>query len=139
MNVQWIGLVAASATFFGVWYGHVAVRKIESVVERLWVPIVLSLILGLGSWLLSLLADNVLLSAAAGTFGVTLLWDSFEFWRQQKRIIRGRAPANPNNPRHARILTVSPAATTLDLLDRDPVGYPVSPEEAIHLIEDKTK
>lgn len=139
MNVQWIGLVAAAATFIGVWFGHVAVRKIEALVERLWVPIVLSLILGVGCWLWSLLDDNVLLSAAAGIFGVTLLWDSFEFWRQQKRIIRGHAPANLGNPRHARILALSPAATSLDLLDRDPAGHPVSPEEAIHLIENKAK
>jgi len=137
MNLQWIGVVAAAATFFGVWFGHVAVRKIEAAVERLWVPIVLTLTLGLYFGLWSLLADNLSISAAAGILSVTLLWDSFEFWRQQNRIIRGHAPANPDNPRHARILSDSPAATPLDLLDRDPAGRPVSPKEAIQLIADQ--
>lgn len=137
MDLQWIGAAAAAATFLGVWFGHVAVRKIEAQVEKLWAPIVMTLVLGVCLSLWSLLTDNLLLSAAAGILAVTFLWDSFEFWRQQKRVIRGHAPANPDNPRHARILAEKPAATTLDLLNREPVGRPVSPEEAIYLIADK--
>ena len=136
MELHWIGLVAAAATFFGVWFGHVAVRKIEFTTEKLWKPILVAIFLGLGLEVCSLLTDHLLLAAATGILGVTLLWDSFEFYRQQKRIVKGHAPANPSNPRHARILAESPTATTLDLLARDPVGRPVDSEEAIQLIID---
>lgn len=136
MELQWIGLVAAASTFFGVWFGHVAVRKIEFRTEKLWIPIVATLALGLSLETWSLVTDHLLLSAATSILGITLLWDSFEFWRQQKRIIKGHASANPDNPRHTRILAENPSATTLDLLNRDPVGRPVSTVEDIQLITD---
>ena len=79
-----------------MWLGHVAVRKIEYISEKLWIPIVITLIIGLCVEVWSLLTDLLLLSTATGILGVTLLWDSFEFWRQQKRIIKGHAPANPD-------------------------------------------
>ena len=137
MQLQWIGLVAAASTFFGVWFGHIAVRKIEFKTEKIWIPIVITLLVGLSMEIWSLITGQLLLSAATGILGVTLLWDSFEFWRQQKRVIKGHAPANPNNPRHARILKGYPSATTLDLLNRDPVGRTVSAEEAIQLVSKK--
>ena len=137
MQLQWIGLVAAACTFFGVWFGHVAVRKIEFISEKLWIPISATLILGLSFEVWSLVTDHRLLSTATGILGVTLLWDSFEFWRQQKRVIKGHAPANPDNSRHAHILNEHPSATTLDLLNRDPVGRIVSAEEAIQLVSNK--
>jgi len=133
MNLNFVGLTAALAAFLGIWLGHVAVRKIEAVVERLWVPIAVALALGLSLETWSLITDNWALQTATGILGVTLLWDSFEFWRQQKRVIKGHAPANPANPRHARILAESKSATTLSLLDRDPVGRPVCLEEAVQL------
>ncbi len=137
MEIQSIGLVAAAATFFGVWFGHVTVRKVEFKVEKLWIPIAATLACGLSLEIWSLITDHILISTATGILGVTLLWDSFEFWRQQKRIVKGHAPANPDNPRHARILVESQDASTLDLLNRDPVGHPVSPGEAIQLIVEK--
>ena len=137
MQLQWIGLVAAASTFLGVWFGHVAVRKIEFKTEKLWIPIVTTLIIGLSIEVWSLVTNQLLLSTATGILGVTLLWDSFEFWRQQKRVIKGHAPANPNNPRHTLILKESASATTLDLLNRDPVGRTVSTEEPIQLVSKK--
>lgn len=137
MEIQWIGLVAAVATFFGVWFGHVAVRKIEFKAEKLWIPIILILMLGVSFIVWSLSTDNLLFTTATGILGMTLFWDSFELWRQQKRIIKGHAPANPNNPRHARILADNSSATTLDLLNRDPVGRPISPEEAVNLLTER--
>ena len=136
MNINWIGLIAALATFFGIWFGHVAVRVIEARAQRIWPPILIALLLGLSFEICSLFTDNRLLSTATGIIAVTLFWDSFEFWRQQNRIKKGHASANPDNPRHARILDEYPAATTLDLLDRAPVGRQVSAEEAIQLITD---
>jgi hypothetical protein len=137
MEIQSIGLVAAAATFFGVWFGHVAVRKVEFSVEKLWIPIGVTLVVGLGLETWSLFANNLLFAAATGILGMTLLWDSFEFWRQQKRVIKGHAPANPDNLRHAHILADSQDATTLDLLKRDPVDHPVSAEEAVQLMVEK--
>jgi hypothetical protein len=71
-----------------------------------------------------------LLSATTGILGFTFLWDALELTRQQNRIKKGHAPANPDNPRHARILQEHASATTVDLLKRDPLGKPVSPNEA---------
>jgi len=47
--------------------------------------------------------------------------------------MKGHAPANPSNPRHARILEEHPLATAVDLLKRDPIGREVSIEEATKL------
>jgi len=68
-------------------------------------------------------------SAVCGILGITLLWDSLEFYRQQNRIRGGHAPANPHNPRHAHILATHPTATTVDWLERNPRGIPYSSEE----------
>lgn len=133
MNNHWIGLVTAVTTFVGIWFGHVAVRKIEYIAPNIWFPSLVAALAGLLMEGFSLASSDLNLSAALGILGVTLLWDSFEFWRQEKRVKVGHAPANPDNPRHALILVESTSATTLDLLDRDPVGYPLNPDEAIRL------
>lgn len=128
MDTNTIGLASAAATFLGVWIGHVSVRKIEREAEQLWIPSALALLLGVGLEIGSLMAVSRALSAFLGILGVTLLWDALELYRQQNRIREGHAPANPRNPRHARILAAHPQATTIDLLDREPVGTPISQE-----------
>ncbi len=134
MQINPIGLIAAISAFLGIWLGHVSVRAIERKITRLWPPIVIALVLGLALEIYSLSTGNRPLSVASGILGITLLWDALEFARQEKRIKRGHAPANPDNPRHAQILATHPSATTLDMLKRDPVGRKVSPGEAIHLV-----
>jgi hypothetical protein len=129
-----IGLVAAASTFLGVWFGHVAVRKIESISRTIWFPTSIFATGGMICLWLSLSTSNFQLSTATGILGFTLLWDALEFTRQQNRIKKGHAPANPDNPRHARLLREHPLATTLDLLKREPVGKPVSQKEAIRLV-----
>ena len=130
MDINWIGPAAAAATFLGVWLGHVSVRRIEREVERIWIPAALALILGLGLETASLLTNSLIVSAICGIVGVTLLWDSLELAvRQPNRVRHGHAPANPKNPRHARILATYPTATTIDWLDRDPRGRPYSMDE----------
>ena len=121
MTLNWIGVIAAAATFFGVWLGHVGVRKIEAHSPTLWLPTVAALALGLGAEAGALLSKSLYLSGALGIVGVTLLWDALEFTRQHKRVKRGHAPANPANPRHARLLA-NGAATTTDWLARQPQG-----------------
>jgi hypothetical protein len=137
MSLQWIGLVAALSVFFGIWFGHVGVRKIESISTTIWLPAILAALLGLAFELVSLMASNLYINAAAGILGITLLWDALEFIRQERRVIEGHAPANPNNPRHAHILAEHPTATTLDMLDREPVGHPVTAEEAKRLVSSR--
>ena len=118
--MNWVGLSTAAATFFGIWCGHVAVRKIEFVSPTIWLPTLIFAVMGLATEYCSLITDNSPLSAALGILGITLLWDALEFTRQQKRVKKGHAPANPHNPRHTRILAEYPAATTADPLKRVP-------------------
>lgn len=129
MTLNWIGLIAASATFFGVWIGHISVRKIEFLSPTIWLPAGAALLLGLLLEVAALLSTNQTLSAALGIFGITVLWDALEFLRQQQRVIKGHAPANPNNPRHARILLSSKQSTSFDWLDRNPIGRQLTAEE----------
>lgn len=129
MNLSWIGLIAAISVFTGIWLGHVSVRKIEFISPSVWLPSLVALLLGLILETASILTSNMYLSAAFGIFGITLLWDALEFWRQHRRVAKGHAPANPDNPRHARLLSANRSATTIDWLDRDPHGRKYSPEE----------
>jgi hypothetical protein len=134
MTLNLIGLVAALATFLSIWFGHVAVRKIEFNSRTIWLPSIIFAILGLIAEYCSLITDNFLLTTAFGIVGITLLWDALEFTRQQNRIKKGRSPANVNNPRHARLMRTHASATHLDLLKRDPTGRPVSYSEAVKLV-----
>jgi hypothetical protein len=135
VNINLVGLASALATFFGVWFGHVFVRKVERETVNLRIPISLTFVLGVALGAFSFLTPNLILSAVSGIFAMTLVWDSYEFIRQQKRIKRGRAPANPNNPRHAKILAEYPDSTTVDWLHRDPRGIAYSSAELVTMKE----
>jgi hypothetical protein len=128
--MNFIGVVAALTTFLSVWFGHVAVRKIEFISPTIWIPSTIFAVLGLVAEILSLLTVNHPLSAVFGILGITLLFDAFELIRQQKRVRKGHAPANPANPRHAKFLHQYSSVTTLDLLNREPTGHAVSVEAA---------
>jgi hypothetical protein len=134
MDLNLTGLAAALATFLGIWWGHVAVRVIEARLADIRPAMAIAVLLGLGTWTGAVFTESAPVAAALGILGVTLLWDGFEFYRQEKRIKTGHAPANPDNPRHARFLAAYSATTTLDLLNRDPVGRPVDAEEAARLV-----
>jgi hypothetical protein len=139
MEINFVGLASAAATFLGVWIGHVSVRKIEREVERIWIPAAIALILGIGLEFASFRAESLLVSTICGILGITLLWDSLELaYRQPRRVMKGHAPANPHNPRHARILAEHPDATIIDWLARNPRGAPISDEE-IQAIRGQTK
>ncbi len=83
----------------------------------------LFILLGLALLILSGASWNPPYSAALGILGITCLWDALEFVRQQKRVRKGHAPANPANLRHARFLSENPSATREDLLKREPSPY----------------
>lgn len=124
--MNWLGLIAAATAFLSIWVGHVAVRKIEASSRTIWIPTLAAIVLGVLLEYLSLIVDNLLLKTAFGITGITLLWDALEFTRQQNRVKHGHAPANPNNPRHARILKEHPSATTVDLLNREPTDSQIT-------------
>ncbi|MBI5934399.1 MAG: DUF4491 family protein [Chloroflexi bacterium] len=122
-----LGLTSAITAFLAIWFGHVGVRKIESASRTILAPTIIAVLLGLIVEYLSVITENIHLKAIFGIVGVTLLWDGFEFIRQQKRIRKGHAPANPNNPRHAAILAEPNShATTRNLLKREPAGKPIT-------------
>lgn len=124
-----LGLVCALTAFLNIWLGHVAVRHIEARAVSLKLPAVGFALAGLILECGALLTSSAALSAVLGISGVLALWDAFEFTRQQKRVMRGHAPANPSNPRHQRILAGHPAASTIHWLKREPLGRPLSAEE----------
>lgn len=134
MTINLLGLIGAITAFLSIWFGHVAVRKIEAISPTIWLPTIMFTALGLIAEYCSLITDTLSLSTVFGITGITFLWDALEISRQQNRIKHGHAPANSSNPRHTVILLKHSAATTLDLLKRDPVGRSVSPEEAPKLI-----
>ncbi len=118
MEFNTLGLAAALTAFLGIWFGHVAVRKIEFISPTIWLPTVIFISLGITCEFLSLSTINRTMSAILGILGITLLWDALEFTRQQRRIQKGHAPANPRNPRHVKIMAKYPSATVIDLLKK---------------------
>lgn len=100
--MQVAGLALGVTAFLGIWLGHVLVRELEY--RLAWLPWPLFLAAGLAVEAAALLARGPLLSGVLGIAGMTLLWDALEFHRQERRVRRGHAPANPANSRHRRLL-----------------------------------
>jgi hypothetical protein len=123
-----IGIVAALATFLGVWIGHVTVRKVEYRAPDLRVPMLIAALIGLALEVVALSSSSLYVSGACGILGMTALFDALEFRRQFNRVKKGHAPANPHNPRHAPLLAEG-RATTVDLLEREPTGRAIAGEE----------
>ncbi len=124
--LQLTGVWMALATFLGIWWGHVGVRWLEARSTNIVLPAIILILTGLTLNIYSMFAPNLTLAGVSSIIGITFLWDAFELFRQQKRVKKGHAPANPNNPRHAAYLAEYPTATTEDLLDREPQGQPVA-------------
>jgi hypothetical protein len=96
MILQWSGPLLAALTLGTIGVGHVAVRRANYAYGTKPVPYVL--ILGLAFLLCSLFVASDLVSGALGVLGMTTVWDAVELIRQEGRIRRGHAPANPNRP-----------------------------------------
>jgi hypothetical protein len=96
VTLQWAGLVLVVLTFGTIGLGHVAVRRLNDWYGTKPAPVFL--VLGLAFLGLSLLATDELASAALCIVGMTTLWNAGEFVRQEERIRRGHAPANPDRP-----------------------------------------
>ncbi len=108
MNLQPAGVVLGVTAFVSIWLGHVTVRALEY--RMAWLPGPLFLLAGITVEIGALLVRVPLASGVLGIVGMTLIWDVIEFKRQEKRVARGHAPANPHNPRHARLLVAADPA-----------------------------
>jgi len=96
MTLQWSGPLLAVLTLGTIAFGHAAVRRANYLSGTRPVPYFF--VLGLAFLLCSLLVTGDLVSGVLGILGVATLWDAFELVRQEERIRRGHAPANPNRP-----------------------------------------
>lgn len=124
-----IGMVCALTTFLNIWMGHVFVRWAEQRSTSIFTPVALCICAGLGFITGALLAPDMTTSAVLGITGLVMLWDGFEFVRQEKRVIKGHAPANPANPRHQRILKEHVMASPVHWLALHPIGRPFTQVE----------
>lgn len=104
MQTNAVGLVSAITAFLGIAFGHVVVRWLEFRVARLWIAILAFLSGGVVMEVLSLAVNDLYLKILLGISGMTFLWDAIELLRQQRRVRRGHAPANPGSPRHRNLL-----------------------------------
>jgi len=124
-ELQFAGFWMAVATFLGIWSGHVGVRWLEARSPNVQLPALILMATGLALNIYSLFAPTFIISGVTSIFGITVIWDGIEMFRQQQRVKKGHSPANPHNPRHAAYLAAG-TATTEELLDRDPQGFPLS-------------
>ena len=135
MELNLIGLTAGLSAFLGIWFGHVVVRKIDFFCPSVGFPAALAVLTGLMVEVVALFSSSVYVTTALGILGMTFLWDAVEFYRQDRRVRSGHAPANPGNPRHARMLAEGGTITIVDLLKREPTGRRVSPDELLGALE----
>lgn len=135
MELNLIGLTAGLSAFLGIWFGHAAVRKIDFYCPSISLPAALAVLTGLTMEVVALFSSSIYATTVLGILGMTFLWDAVEFYRQDRRVRSGHAPANPDNPRHARMLAGGGTATIVDLLKRDPTGRRVSPDELLGALE----
>ncbi|NTV64648.1 MAG: DUF4491 family protein [Oscillochloris sp.] len=129
--LQFAGLWMAIAMFVGIWGGHVGVRWLEAHSVAIRPPALVLIGLGLALNAYSMAAHDLIAAGVSSIIGITLLWDAFELYRQQRRVIKGHAPANPANLRHAAYLAAPGShATTADLLKRAPSDPTLPPQHA---------
>ena len=93
MELNFIGLICAVATFFIIGLFHPIVIKGEYYFgTRCWWVFCL---LGIAFLALSLLVDHQVTSTIMGVIGCSCLWSILELFEQKKRVERGWFPKNP--------------------------------------------
>lgn len=135
--LQTSGLWLAIATFLSIWWGHVGVRWLEAKCADIRLPMIVLIIVGLLLNLVALFSANVTIGGVCSVVGISLWWDAFELVRQDRRVRHGHAPANPQNPRHARYLAEG-RATIHDPLDREPGEVLILPQQPVREREPET-
>lgn len=108
MVINGLGFIAAITAFLSIWMGHVSVRKVEAETNHLWKAMVIYLVAGISLEAAAVIITDRAVSMVCGIIGFSLLWDVLELKRQARRVHRGHAPANPNNPRHSAMLALPP-------------------------------
>lgn len=87
------GILIGAAAFVIITFLYWVTIKAEYLFsKRFWVVF---LGLGLGTALLSLFIESLVVSSISAIFGFTSLWAIGEILDQEKRVIRGRFPMNP--------------------------------------------
>lgn len=135
--LQTSGLWLAIATFLSIWWGHVGVRWLEAKCADIRPPMIVLIIAGLLLNLVALFSANVTIGGVCSVVGISLWWDAFELVRQDRRVRHSHAPANPQNPRHARYLAEG-RATIHDPLDREPGEVLILPQQPVREREPET-
>lgn len=91
MNID--GLLIGISTFLIIGLFHPIVIKAEYYWgTRCWW---IFLLLGIAGTILSLLVENITLSAIIGVFSFSSFWSIKEIFEQEKRVQKGWFPANP--------------------------------------------
>lgn len=89
-----IGIIIGVASFFTIGIFHPIVIKAEYYFsKRCWWCF---LLVGLGCIALSLFLDNTVLSIIVSVVGFSSLWGIKELFEQERRVLRGWFPKNPN-------------------------------------------
>jgi hypothetical protein len=117
LPLQAAGPILAVVTFLTIWWGHVLVRIVHYYFGMSPIPVVF-----VGGALLLFISTQTssdLLSAALGIVGLTLVWDSFELYRQELRVRQGHAPLNPRVHRVAAGLLAATLAADKPISEED--------------------
>lgn len=94
--ISYTGPVLAITVFITIGAGHVMVRYLNyHFGTKPGIPFLLAGIALMGY---SLFVQSDLWSSVIGIIGMTVLWDGIEFYRQEKRVLKGHAPENPKRP-----------------------------------------
>jgi len=96
MTLEIAGPVLAVTTVATIAAGHELVRRVNYHFGT-W-PSVPLFLLGIGVLVGSLWVPSTLFSAVMGIVGLTTVVDGYEVLRQEKRILKGHAPENPERP-----------------------------------------
>lgn len=91
---NYVGPILAFTVFATIGIGHVLVRYLNYHFGIK--PGVYLFVIGLGFLVFSVFIQSDLWSSVIGIIGMTVVWDGIEIYRQEKRVLKGYAPKNPN-------------------------------------------
>jgi len=93
ISLNFSGIIVGAATFLIMAAGHYSCIKAEYYfTKKSWIAY---LVLGIVGIILSLFAENLIVSAIMSIFGFTCLWGIGEVIQQEKRVEKGWFPKNP--------------------------------------------
>ena len=93
-SISFSGLLIGIATFLMIGIFHPIVIKTEYYIgKQIWWVFLLA---GILSILGSLFVKNLVLSILLGIFAFSCLWSILELYEQEKRVLKGWFPRNPN-------------------------------------------